>query len=105
MASDFSAGKSAKNAAASMIRNVCSSVMGNPIKERKVDNRADHIAHAITQTGSAVAVGSWGASQIEWLNHNAQAVLALCGIAGALVGVCGLIFNVWRNWPRADRES
>lgn len=67
-----------------------------------MSNKADQISHAMTQGGSAVAMGSWGASYVDWLNHNAQAVLALCGICGALVGLAGLAFNVWRNWPRRN---
>jgi hypothetical protein len=49
----------------------------------------ESVAKIAEQGGAAVAMGSWGISSVDWLNHNSAAVLAICGILGAVVSVVG----------------
>lgn len=56
----------------------------------------DHVQQAadvMEKGGAAVALGSWAASGITWLDHHSQAVLALCGVIGMAVGVIGLLLK------------
>lgn len=70
-----------------------------------MSERPEQIAQTIVHVGASVSVGSWAVSGIEWLNHNHLAVLALCGILGAVVSVAGLFASVWFMWRRDRRES
>lgn len=56
----------------------------------------DHVqqaAEVMEKGGAAVALGSWAASWITWLDHHSQAVLAVCGVIGMAVGVVGLLLK------------
>ncbi|MDB6061549.1 MAG: hypothetical protein JWM78_1652 [Verrucomicrobiaceae bacterium] len=58
---------------------------------------AEVTAKIAEQGGAAVAVGSyvvWAGDITQWLNHNSAAVVATCGIVGALVSVVGLLTNL-----------
>lgn len=44
--------------------------------------------------GAGVAVGSWIANSIVYLDHHSQAVLAICGIIGMAVGIIGMAVGV-----------
>ena len=51
------------------------------------------IADGMEKAGAGVAVGSWAAGSIQYLDHHSQAVLAVCGIIGMLVGITGLVLK------------
>lgn len=60
-------------------------------------DRIEAVAKVAEQGGAAVAVGSslaWLGGLTTWLNHNSDAVLALCGIIGAVVSIAGYITNL-----------
>lgn len=51
------------------------------------------VADGMEKSGAVVAVGAWFAGSITYLDHHSQAVLAVCGIVGMLVGVSGLLLK------------
>jgi len=64
------------------------------------------VTQSAERGGAAVAVGSYGFYQysLDWLNHYSAAVLALCGICGAVIGVLGFIFNQYYRWEARNLE-
>ena len=60
---------------------------------KRVTDHVQQVADGMEKGGAGVAVGSWIASGVSYLDHHAQAVLAVCGIVGMLVGVVGLLLK------------
>lgn len=56
-------------------------------------DHVQQVADGMEKAGAGVAVGSWLAGSIQYLDHHSQAVLAVCGIIGMIVGVTGLLLK------------
>jgi len=70
-------------------------------------NTTEMVAKIAEQGGAAVAVGSftaWAAGVTQWLNHNSPAVLAMCGIVGALISFAGWLTNLYYKEKRFQFE-
>ena len=48
-----------------------------------------YIADTAMGTGGTLAVGSWFASVLGWLDSHHEAVLAVCGICGLCISIFG----------------
>lgn len=58
-----------------------------------MDEHINTTAKVLEQGGATVAVGSWFAAGITYLDNHSAGILALCGICGLVISIAGFFLG------------
>lgn len=64
-------------------------------------NKIEQVANVATQSGAAVAAGTYATFSMGWWNDNSAGVLAMAGVFGAACSFVGLLIS----WHYARKRA